>query len=1436
MRETEQRIKEYQKMLPVLKGKVTSAVFFFIISILMMTSAAFAWLTVSSSPEIKGMETIVAANGNLEIALSDIDGEQPEESQVGDGQKELLEKNLTWGNLVNLSSAEYGLGEIELRPALLNTGSLLERPLYAASYGADGRVEKLVSDFAYTNYDSETGEFRVLDTPKMGVRAVSSVTYTFAGGAQAFQERLNLARISLSEAIDEYNAIAAKNEDGTNNDNMLAIADLLNMYLDDRFNDAGTNYKPHLGTVKSLMEDFQAVMNQAGEAMVHIANLQMMLEYGSSKPMFTAVDELLNISEAKLKSDYNVTIKGISTYKSDKSNLEKYLVELDQMINDPAITQVLWQDIAHIVNFLVNIETTLVGGTPVSQINSDNIISVGMSFLGNPVATIQGGALYNMELLLGTYINVTDLQIMIPILNSKANVTVRTSAVNAAEKEFLPSALDAVENSDNENFIGTDPVAADTYGIAIDFWVRSNAAKDYLLLEGNTIVESRHKTDKDGNYYYIDQDTGAVIIKRSDGKYYDEYGNEASGDNLKEYYEDVVIGYEGANRVWDDATMSKNSTTQGNGSCYIFYADSPQDQKQSLEVLKSMCVVFIDEGGNPLAYADMDTESSYALNGRVTVPLKLRNDSVAAGTDQDGNPIYAITQLEQGEAKRITALLYINGFAIKNSEVLAASNIQGQLNLQFGSSVTMDAMEDEAVKSEEIKITGSAAPSHFVYGEGELKSKVTLNILGVSPESVKANFIRVINGTQGTRQETIVFNGENGQYEADVTFDAPGNYVLRSVIVDGIEYMLDTPIEIQIEGFAISQVWWANPSNYKKVMTSDTSRQEEIKVQFSGSGVDIHTVQGIFENSADNQWMTVDMVAQTDGWRGNVSFSSSGVYVLKYFLVNGEYYEIPSEMQKTLDLSLGMSGEIRIEDSVYEYMGERSLPVSMVIRNNVGEELKSLNGVKVQYNLQGSHIEEGGLSANLTWNADTNQYEGAFDVIFPGAYAFAYFMIDADILYEAEATLVQAIPPIPPEFHAGESEEYVYSAEQNVDMGAAVTNSQAVTGITAVMEKDGKTIEVVGTKGLTETLPEEESLTHWTFKLPTDEELNALNAGTKQSGTWTIRELKVIGTYKDGVLYTEDNPLVLPVSGSGLTTKVANNLSVKFEGTGQTFNVTFMTACTVSDLAVVITDEHGTIFDVEDINLSYTLENVVYSDTNGFGTDSATAEKVESMKTISVGLSQESEGSTRYRIDEPLTFQLIGTYELDRVTFEIAGQKYGTELLNGETNRKRVSTTGVEPSYTVNWTMPDVEITGITPTEGKTISVCTFRGVWSNSYSTFTPGISEDKHSCWTAKQADKKWYGPDYTGTNPSVTLKVSDLGNNFTTATMLFDGSSHDATFEFKPDKEEVTSEVGGSTANWPYNLGSAVAVSTLTVTNEDQGIVYNFKVNTVTIECKY
>ena len=141
--ETQKRIEAYRELLPGLREKVTAVAFLLALSVIMLTSASYAWLTISRAPEVTAVSTNIAANGSLEIALATGDGKTaPGDSKVGDSSaaegQSIVNANKTWGNLINLNDPSYGLDKLVLRPAQLNTAALLTSPLYGADYDNDG--------------------------------------------------------------------------------------------------------------------------------------------------------------------------------------------------------------------------------------------------------------------------------------------------------------------------------------------------------------------------------------------------------------------------------------------------------------------------------------------------------------------------------------------------------------------------------------------------------------------------------------------------------------------------------------------------------------------------------------------------------------------------------------------------------------------------------------------------------------------------------------------------------------------------------------------------------------------------------------------------------------------------------------------------------------------------------------------------------------------------------------------------------------------------------------------------------------------------------------------------------------------------------------------------------------------------------------------------
>jgi hypothetical protein len=127
------------------KKKLMTAVVMLVISAIMMTTASYAWFTISTNPEIKGLTTQVVTNENLEIALAQSTTVPPAASTANDSGNQY-----TWGNVIDLSGSNsaataYGLIDKTLRPSTLgsdgSSGTAFNYPVYYS----DGRVHELTA-------------------------------------------------------------------------------------------------------------------------------------------------------------------------------------------------------------------------------------------------------------------------------------------------------------------------------------------------------------------------------------------------------------------------------------------------------------------------------------------------------------------------------------------------------------------------------------------------------------------------------------------------------------------------------------------------------------------------------------------------------------------------------------------------------------------------------------------------------------------------------------------------------------------------------------------------------------------------------------------------------------------------------------------------------------------------------------------------------------------------------------------------------------------------------------------------------------------------------------------------------------------------------------------------------------------------------------------
>lgn len=1143
--ETRQRIESYQELLPNMKEKVAAALIMLVLALSVAVTATYAWITISRAPEVSSIATTMAANGNLEIALSNDEGTQPEEFDIDEGVKRELDingSNLQWGNLINLGdSSYYGIDELALRPARLNTGALRTNPLQGASYGTDGRVTELNSQYSFFKWDKTTQSF--VANNKYGVRAIASYTVATSDASnQEFIQKYNEVQTAYGKVADYYNRVFKKTIAG--------LGTGMNTYLQAKVNTTkfkpdGANSPLQLTTsdIDSMLVTYQALydtMKLLLEAQASLANLQQyMFVKSSGQETYAAItaDDLYNnpakygsrtVTAGSTNPLDAIMITGlenfVTDYKKTETNIKKLTKLRDKATNGEKVTS---EDVNTPLYDLCSPGTAEIDGVPASQAMSDTSLLMSLAAGGDHLAMFKDGLLARFEqygiedtdrLPKTTKDTTNAAKISVTVkLGIQKTVTVTGHLCTGATG---PSTSVADFNVNTADFESADKNAQDTYGMAMDFWVRTNAEETLLTLEG-------------------------------------ALANSTTGE---------ILSYDGVNRIWGstgNTNLTTDSTTQGGGSCYIYYADNPADVARSLALLKQMKVAFVDAKGTLLATASMDTEDGqyYAQNGRITVPLTIDEGSGLGLTytykdetekEQTG---LAISQLTMDNPQRITAIIYLDGTGLDNTMVLSSAEIQGQLNIQFGSSVNLKTSGDNRLLTAERKVTaeivGKTKFDFFTDAEKSVKVKLTVD--GATPKEVNAFFVREITSTQGSREDpfnnfekTNDTDGTMTEWTGSYGFTAPGTYHLRYVQLDGVDYALTTPLTVVVEGFSITGVEWNNAGNERTVYSTESSHQEPISITISATNdkENPKSVTAIFERSDGRQISVSTSRETTTGrWKGTASFTGSGDYTLSYVIVDGKYQAVPSGMQKKLELHLGLKAAIRImsktgfdenNNAGFETGKSYSSKLYFRVTDDSNDPIEGVKGVTLTYtngSAAGTH------AVDAEWN-DAGHYEANIVMTMAGRYSFSSIKMGENTLTRAtEAPVFTLISPDPPIYI--QSSQSTWHGEENIQFIPNSTDAilgpigiqNTASDIQAVLYNDIAQEYFVVNVNPNSTEAVNGYITaadenKWNIKLPTYTKTENGVTTTEIDGTWSLVCLKLWNCYKNGNFYDAQAPLI----------------------------------------------------------------------------------------------------------------------------------------------------------------------------------------------------------------------------------------------------------------------------------------------------------------------
>lgn len=1487
MTETQRRIRAYKRALPELRERVVAVALLLAMSASMLASASFAWVTLSTSPEVTGMATTVAANGNLEIALasgsSTGSAEEPAESGTRDSSatQGIVSSNTTWGNLINLSDPSYGISSIALRPALLNQNQRNKYPLYGAKYGEDGRVIGTSERYEFASYQNiaedgqkETWAFAAGEKAQYGVRAITSVKYDEEVGNQVLEDYRVAIQTAYDNASNLYNGLftgSIKLQHGQGTTTCVeALQNLVTKFAQEEINNS--SYHPsdvdqyakescseYIYDFYQMLVYLQTILEYEGEGLRQMANLQAYSKQStegnptSETNTFPTLEALTGASAETLTAN-GVSINTLADFKNNYQTVKNCInqlvtqkdiagytnptgtgIEAFKDVNDTNLPAVYYGGsggVSNIVNTLADTNTLTIGGKTLNelmaQIRANPTSAFGM--LSGNVIVIQKGILKDLEqrtILADKRLN-EDMKITVrATLGITASLPISGTVSTAATGS--PTYLTDFSKATEGGVAGQgDAVAKDTYGMAIDLWVRTNYSGAVLTLEGSVKTQSYHKQNSAGYYLYTydvtvsdgeNTGTNQVEVYLKEDKYYNSSNNEevATEDlkNLTPVEGEKVIGYEGENRVWSEEALGElnkagylveDNTTQGGGSCFVFYADSQPEQAKLLEMLESFTIAFLDAGGEELARAKLNTAQAFISTGKVTVPLEItsNNDPNASYQEgEDNETRKGITILNQNEATRITAIVYLDGNNLENENVLAAGELTGQLNIQFGTNSTLLPSTDEDLMMESRTITlqardenGTTSPITYEnYDENGHTITVELNVDGVAPDTVSGFFVRVISDTQGARQETVNFTevaDSNGlKWTADFSLKDPGTYVLSDLLVNGMQYTLDegNQAKVTIPGLTLGTVT-TNPGS-GTYMTAEKSMSVNVRAEVkSDVGVPSRVTAHFYDkNDPASQISTIltHEGGSSSYWTGDAVFNRSGTFVLDSISVDGQSLDVNEKT--TLTFRLGMTCRVYVKGNETQYIMDDNVQTTMQVKvwDDGGEAVTGLTDVKLLYSINNNTLLTTG--AELTWNGD--YYEGIMNLPQTGTYTFYSLQIGStgtiNAAQSAPTLTVRKDKPLAlvedalGNTAAAESYQYALPGAGDSSYATVTVNvdDSSITKATATLASDtGETI--------TATLDHTESI--GTGK----DAYGKLHFHITRGGKWTLQSITAIREEETFIL----NPTqVTTTVVSGLT--VTGNIDGTALDVTKALSGTFLQAHTVN-LNLTVQDQSGN--ELPDA-LRSALKSVVWNGT--YQTNTA-----QNYGSYTVSGSAPWDDSEVAFTDAAATVQRTVTY---------AGEYTTTITLNLEVNGKAFQYTNTpSPKLTVSSTKPEVKVTGVSPTNSTT----------NRMYITETP-TDRDTHirtfpfvasqtgdyaamACVYFMEKQEPYDVNATVAKYPEVTLAMENVPDGFTGASMSFvgNGTSNHDTYQFTFGTNGTAKSSIGKADDGEYDYGIYIA----------------------------
>lgn len=480
------------------RTKLAAAVAMLLVSTIMLTTTTYAWFVLSTAPEVKGMSTTVGSNGSLEIALlNDSTDTTAITSGVGDSSArdgDVVRANTHWGNIVDLSSATYGLTNdmAKLYPSALNLNAdgkklvsntnLLKTP----TYGVDGRVNEIAANTNAGKYVDGTYQ----SNGSYGVRLVGTVDHADPK-AQYFSNMKTNYNSRTGSA--KTNAQAYLTSDG---------AKLVNLVMKHGMSDTASFTEDDVTAIRTAVTNLQAVAKNLKEAIQYAYEASRVSRGETAAVDPTAVDM--------------ATIKAVSQFEPYVTAYEALVTKLNGInIATEETGTYTWAEVKPALAVLIDADGMTINGHTAAEVGTaakavqantateDQKQLINSIINGTITAVVTTGAYSDVANFVDEYTSGTFKTSFVYNGLDMGRDTTLTARKNITTDTYVKTVTAFVNALTAPSGNATD-IITNGYGYIVDLAVRCNADTDLLLsAEAKNRVANDTATQGAGSTYTV---------------------------------------------------------------------------------------------------------------------------------------------------------------------------------------------------------------------------------------------------------------------------------------------------------------------------------------------------------------------------------------------------------------------------------------------------------------------------------------------------------------------------------------------------------------------------------------------------------------------------------------------------------------------------------------------------------------------------------------------------------------------------------------------------------------------------------------------------------------------------------------------------------------------------------------------------------------------